>query len=122
MYFTVQMLGIDTICHGIAFPHTVQLIDIEVPKKIHSLCLALGGSKLNFQTIEDIIAFSRLELSSCKQRKALLHVSNHDITRTLNCVSFFGGTTIPDKLTSFDFQGCICLNNGKASTMNELKV
>ena len=46
MYFPVQMLGIDSTCHGIdgiAFPYTVQLIDVEVPKKIHSPCHVLGA-------------------------------------------------------------------------------
>ena len=82
MYFTVQMLGIDTIFHGIAFPCTVYLIDIEIPRNKHSL----DGSKLNFQTIGDIITLCRLELWSCRERKALLGVSNHDITRTQKCV------------------------------------
>ena len=63
MYFTVQVLGIDTICYGIAFPYTVQLIDAEIPKKILSLCHVLGGPKLNFQTIGNIITLSRREFS-----------------------------------------------------------
>ena len=43
MHFTVQMLGMDTNCHGIAFPYTVKLIDVEVPKKVHFLRHVLGG-------------------------------------------------------------------------------
>ena len=31
MYFTVQVLGIDTNCYGIAFPYTVLFIDVEIP-------------------------------------------------------------------------------------------
>ena len=68
MYFPVQMLGIDITRHAIAFPYTVWLIDVEIPKKMHSLCHVLGGPKLNFQTIGDISTLSRLELSSCKEK------------------------------------------------------
>ena len=72
MYFPVQMLRIDTTCHGIAFPYTVKFIDVEIPKKIHLLCHVLGGSKLNFQTIGGSITLSRLELSSCKRKKSFV--------------------------------------------------
>ena len=64
---------------------------------------------MNFQTIGGIITLSRLELSSCKERKALLGVSSHDISRTLKCVLFVGSTIMANKLTSSDCQVCICL-------------
>ena len=55
----------------------------------------------------DIIILSRLELLSCKQRKALLGVSSN-ITRTLTCLWYAGSIIMPGKLTSSDFQVCIC--------------
>ena len=79
------------------------------PASTPLLCHVLGGPKLNFQTTGSIITLSRFELSSCKERKAVLGVSSHDISRTLKCVLFVGSAIMPNKLTSSDCQVCIFL-------------
>ena len=78
-------------------------------KKMHFLCHVRGGPKFTFQKIGSIITLSRLELSSRKERKALLGFSSQDISRTLKCVLFVGSTIMPNKLTSSDCQVCIFL-------------